>query len=68
MKNALKLAAALVLSLPVVLGSPASAAVGAGPAAVIGPSSDDNPIYVLVGQATVDLARLSGNEDRNQPQ
>lgn len=60
MNHTHKLAAALALSLPVLLVSPASAAVS--------PSSEDNPIYVLAGQATVDLQRISGNEDRNQPQ
>lgn len=58
MKHALKLAAAVGLSLPLLFAGSASAAPE--------PAADDNPIYVLVGQLVVSGNEASGNADRNQ--
>ena len=61
MNHALKLAAALGLSLPMLIGGSASAA-PVSPAA----NHDDNPVAVLIGQAVVSGNEISGNADRNQ--
>ena len=59
MNYALKLAAAVGLSLPVLFGGSASAA-------EVTPQADDNPIAVLIGQLVVSGNEVSGNADRNQ--
>ena len=59
MKHALKLAAAIGLSLPFLFGGSASAA-------PVTPAADDNPVAVLIGQAVVSGNEISGNADKNQ--
>ena len=65
MNYALKLAAAVGFSLPVVFGGVASAA-PADSNAVVTPASEDNALYVLVGQLVVSGNEAGGNADRNE--
>ena len=59
MNHALKLAAAVGLSLPLLFGASASAA-------PVTPAADDNPVAVLIGQMVVGFDEASGGADRNQ--
>jgi hypothetical protein len=65
MKHALKLAAAVGLSLPVLFGGVASAA-PAESNAVVTPAAEDSPLMVLIGQLVISGNEASGNADSNQ--
>ena len=58
MNYALKLAAAVGLSLPLLFGASASAA-------PVTPASEYDPIMVLISQAVVGFDEASGGADRN---